>query len=1039
MYAARMSPRVFNIPASAPFLRVLIEALRAGKLVPGFPAHRDPLELARATLYLPTRRACRLARKVFFDIGADAVILPHIVALGELDEDELIFAQAATGELAETALRLPDALAPFERRLLLAQLIMTWVKSPELHGAAGTPLVASTPAAAMALADDLARLSDDMITRSVRWEKIDDLVREEQPDLDQYWQLSLRLLQVLREQWPRILDERGVIEPAERRDRLIAAEQARLARSDAPAIAAGSTGSMPTTAMLLETIAKHPRGALVLPGLDTALDQASWQALSGDEKRVPAFGHAQFAMQALLKRIGITRAQVTQLEESSPREAFVSEVLRPADTTDRWHTARKSLEAAADQAAAAMMVIEAANDEQEALAVAIVLREAAETDGKTAALVTPDRALSARVLAALARWKVPVDDSGGDPLSDTGAGVFARLTAEVALGAAEPVPLLALLKHPLLRLGAPANAHLRTVAALERAVLRGPRPKTGIAGLLHALATFRAERDSLHPRDPRRLVSNGDLAAAEALVKALGEALAPLTTAASSLPLARFAERHRDCVIRLGSDTTNESVVFTGKDGEALALAFEEAVNAHAANEIKVAADDYPELFHAALAARIVRMREQEGVRIRIFGPLEARLQLIDLIVLGGLNEATWPPDVRSDPWLSRPMRLALGLDLPERRVGLAAHDFAQALGAKEVVLTRAVKSNGAPTVASRFLQRIAALAGPQRWKEICQRGAPYLAWAEALDAPPAKPQPVARPQPSPPLEARPNKLSVTDIENWLRDPYTIYAKYVLDLHPLEAVDTPPGAADRGSVIHEAIGNFTRRFAAALPVDPEKELIALGRQSFAHLEDYPEANAFWWPRFLRIVAWFTDWERRRRPALASVHAEIRGELKIVLGCTTFSLSARADRIERRRDGAYAILDYKTGQPPTEPQVRTGLAPQLTLEAAILRGGGFAEIPSGSVAELTYVRLRGGEPAGEIKNIDFKDKGTPDSFADITKAKLTGIAAKFLIDGEPYRSLVHPMWQKHYGEYDHLARVKEWASSGGESEWEGPSA
>ena len=1039
MYAARMSPRVFNIPASAPFLRVLIDALRAGKLVPGFPAHRDPLELARATLYLPTRRACRLARKVFFDIGADAVILPHIVALGELDEDELIFAQAATGELAETALRLPDALAPFERRLLLAQLIMTWVKSPELHGAAGTPLVASTPAAAMALADDLARLSDDMITRSVRWEKIDDLVREEQPDLDQYWQLSLRLLQVLREQWPRILDERGVIEPAERRDRLIAAEQARLARSDAPAIAAGSTGSMPATAMLLETIAKHPRGALVLPGLDMALDEDSWQALSGDEKRVPAFGHAQFAMQALLKRIGITRAQVTQLEESSPREAFVSEVLRPADTTDRWHTARKSLEAAADQAAAAMMVIEAANDEQEALAVAIVLREAAETDGKTAALVTPDRALSARVLAALARWKVPVDDSGGDPLGDTGAGVFARLTAEVALGAAEPVPLLALLKHPLLRLGAPANAHLRTVAALERAVLRGPRPKTGIAGLLHALATFRAERDSLHPRDPRRLVSNGDLAAAEALVKALGEALAPLTTAASSLPLARFAERHRDCVIRLGSDTTNESVVFTGKDGETLALAFEEAVNAHAANEIKVAADDYPELFHAALAARIVRMREQEGVRIRIFGPLEARLQLIDLIVLGGLNEATWPPDVRSDPWLSRPMRLALGLDLPERRVGLAAHDFAQALGAKEVVLARAVKSNGAPTVASRFLQRIAALAGPQRWKEICQRGAPYLAWAEALDAPPAKPQPVARPQPSPPLEARPNKLSVTDIENWLRDPYTIYAKYVLDLHPLEAVDTPPGAADRGSVIHEAIGNFTRRFAAVLPAHPEKELIALGRQSFAHLEDYPEANAFWWPRFLRIVAWFTDWERRRRPTLASVHAEIRGELKIVLGCTTFSLSARADRIERRRDGAYAILDYKTGQPPTEPQVRTGLAPQLTLEAAILRGGGFAEIPSGSVAELTYVRLRGGEPAGEIKNIDFKDKGTPDSFADITKAKLTGIAAKFLIDGEPYRSLVHPMWQKHYGEYDHLARVKEWASSGGESEWEGPSA
>src|SRR3974390_1853092 len=271
MYAARMSPRVFNIPASAPFLRVLIDALRAGKLVPGFPAHRDPLELARATLYLPTRRSCRPPLKLFFEPSrADAVTLPHIVALGELDEDELIFAQAATGELAETALRLPDALAPFERRLLLAQLIMTWVKSPELHGAAGTPLVASTPAAAMALADDLARLSDDMITRSVGWEKIDDLVREEQPDLDQYWQLSLRLLQALREQWPRILDERGVIEPAERRDRVIAAEQARLARSDAPAIAAGSTGSVPATPMLLARKPQKPRCRLALPGIGTA-------------------------------------------------------------------------------------------------------------------------------------------------------------------------------------------------------------------------------------------------------------------------------------------------------------------------------------------------------------------------------------------------------------------------------------------------------------------------------------------------------------------------------------------------------------------------------------------------------------------------------------------------------------------------------------------------------------------------------------------------------------------------------------------------
>ncbi len=1039
VYAEKMSPRVFNIPASAAFLPVLIDALLVGKLVAGFPASGDPLALANATLYLPTRRACRLVRDEFLDhVAGEAAILPRIVAIGDVDEDELIFAQAASGELAQTALDLPETLSSFERRLLLAELIVKWANSPDLHGAAGTPLVANTPAAAMALADDLARLIDDMTTREVGWDKIDELVRADRPDLDEYWQKSLHLLQILRKTWPQILNERAAIEPAERRDKLIAAETARLAASDAPVIAAGSTGSMPATAMLLSAIAKHPRGAVVLPGLDMALDEPSWQAIFGGDKRLPSFGHAQFAMQALLARIGLTRTEVIGLADPAPRDAFVSEVLRPADTTDHWQAAREGLRASTDAALSAMTIVEAANAEQEALAVAVVLREAADGDG-TAALVTPDRALAARVRATLERWELPVDNSGGDSLADTPAGLFARLTAEVALGGLAPVPLLALLKHPLLRLGAPANAHRHAVAALERAVLRGPRPKPGIAGLTHALKTYRTDRDGLHRNNPRKLVSDSDLAAAESLVTALEAALAPLNLTEPSLALATLAQRHRDGVIALAGDAAKETAAFGGNDGKALALAFEEIVDSPAAAGLAIAPGDYAELFHAALATRIVRMREQKGVRIRIFGPLEARLQSIDRLVLGGLNEGSWPPDIRSDPWLSRPMRLALGLDLPERRVGLAAHDFAQALGAKELVLTRAAKSAGAPTVASRFLQRMAALAGAERWVEARNRGDDYLALAEALDAPAGKPQPVERPEPSPPLEARPRQLSVTDIENWLRDPYTIYAKHVLRLHPLEAVDTPPGVADRGSVIHEAIGNFTKQFAAALPADPEQELTALGRQSFAHLEDYPEAKAFWWPRFLRIARWFAGWERERRPQLASVHGEICGELKMPLGATTFVLSARADRIERRKDDAYAILDYKTGQPPTEPQVRTGLAPQLTLEAAILRGGGFAEagLPAGSVAEILYVRLKGGEPAGETKTIDFKDKGTPDFFADIARAKLAGIATKFLVDGEPYRSLVHPMWQKHYGDYDHLARVKEWAASGGESEIDFP--
>jgi len=1034
-------PRVFNIPASAPFLAVLIDALRAGRLVSGFPASDDPLELARATLYLPTRRACRLAREIFLArMKGDAAILPRIVPLGDIDADEIAFAEIATAELAEAALQIPPALDALERRLTLAELIAKWAAAitPER----GAPLIANTPAAAIALADDLARLIDDMVTRQVAWEKLDELVPG---DLDDYWRLSLSFLQFVHPRWRAILREGNAVEAAERRDLLIAAEAKRLAGSDAPVIAAGSTGSMPATATLLTTIATLPHGAVVLPGLDTDLDEASWMLIAGNEdddshNGLPAAGHAQFAMHALLDRLRIARSDVEALANpaSHGRERLVSEALRPASTTELWGRRHetKDFAPAASQALSSLALVEAANAESEALAIAVALREVVETPDKTAALVTPDRALARRVVAALERWRVPVDDSGGDALADTAAGIFARLAAEAALGGLEPVTLLALLKHPLLRLGAEAGHHLQVIAVLECALLRGPRPRPGTQGLEHALATFRTDRDALHRSDPRLRIHTDALAAAAALITRLAKALSPLETLPpGDHPLATLAECHHDVVAALAVDDSGEIAAFAAHDGTALQRTFAALIESPAANGLVVARSDYGELFQAAIADRIVRRPETRATRVHIYGLLEARLQSVDRIVLGGLNEGTWPAETRSDPWLSRPMRRELGLDPPERRTGLSAHDFAQALGAPEVILSRASKVAGAPTVTSRFVQRLAALAGKDRWDEVRKRGARYIALADALDAPPSKPQPCARPQPSPPPAARPDKLSVTDIEDWLRDPYTIYAKYVLELRPLEAVDTPPGAADRGSVIHEAIGNFTKQFAAALPAEPERALLALGEKSFAWLEDYPEAKAFWWPRFRRIARWFIGWERERRPQLVALHGEIQGKLAIPLGARTFVLSARADRIERRVDGTYVIVDYKTGAPPTAPQVLSGLAPQLTLEAAILKGGGFAEkgLAAGSIAEMSYVRLKGGEPAGEEKMIEFKDRGTPDSFADIAKAKLSRIAARFLLDGEPYRSLVHPMWQRHYGDYDHLARVKEWAASGGESE------
>jgi ATP-dependent helicase/nuclease subunit B len=1006
-------PRVLTIPASAPFLRTLIAALLDGRLVPGFPRPGDPLALADATLYLPTRRACRLARDVFLEaIGGDAAILPRIVPIGDVDEDEIAFAEAAQGK---AALELPEAIGGFQRRTLLAELILKWAEAIRPREQGQAPLVANGPAAALRLADDLARLMDDITTRQVKWHRLDDLVPTE---LDKYWEITLDFLKVAREWWPAILEERGLIDPAERRDRLIEAERARLATTSGPVIAAGSTGSIPATAMMLDTIAKLPQGAVVLPGLDTDLDDAAWEMIGRSDDGFP--GHPQFAMHGLLRRFGIAREAVTQLAPPGPhgRERIVSEALRPADATEHWKTrlVADGFASHANTALATVTAIEAANAEEEALVIAITLREALNTPGKTAALVTPDRGLSRRVLAALIRWDVAVDDSGGDSLADTPEGVFARLIAEVALGGAEPVPLLALLKHK----HSPFDQ--RAVAALELALLRGPRPQKGTAGLARALETLRRELErarrgeasALHRSDPRITLTDAELDAAAALIGRLAVALKPLEELKGKNTFAFVGRLHRSAVDALMGET------------KALADAFDDI---ETAERLVIEPGEYAELFHTAIADRTVR-RPEQPVRIRIFGPLEARLQNVDRLVLGGLVESVWPPETRADPWLSRPMRHALGLDLPERRIGLSAHDFAQSLGASEIFLTRAAKLGGAPTVPSRFVQRLAAVAGDKRWSAVLKKGEDYLGWARAMDEPANPPKAAARPSPRPPIAARPRRLSVTEIEHWLRDPYTIYAKHILRLQPLDEVDTPPGAADRGTVIHNAIGDFAKAYAKELPADSVKELLALGRKHFEPYRAYEEARAFWWPRFERIAHWFAAFEIERRGTLHELHAEIGGRVEIPFGSEIFTLTTRADRIEHLKDGRFAILDYKTGAPPTEPQVRTGLAPQLTLEAAILRKGGFEAIPAGgTVAKLIYIRLRGGDPAGEDKPIDFKE-GTADEHADRALAKLTGLVARFADPNVPYHSLVHPMWSTHYGTYDHLARVKEWSLTGG---------
>jgi ATP-dependent helicase/nuclease subunit B len=1028
-------PRVFSISPSTPFLPTLARALLDGELVPGFVPRGDPLALASATVYLPTRRATRtFGEALLAALGTEATLLPRIVPLGDTDEDALDFAETAA------ALERPAPIATAERRLVLARLVLQFSRST---GRDGRPLVAASPAAALALADELARLFDDLTIAGVSFDALEagGFVPTE---LDHYWQRSLEFLQIARKAWEAHLQERDLVDPTAWRDRLLARETARIAADGGgPVIAAGSTGTIPAVGRLIAAIAKRPNGAVVLPGLDRLLDDRSFQSIEGAEATDPSPGHPQFGLKRLIERIGIDRNAVEPLGAPRfiAREKLIAEAFRPAAMTELWQARGADFNQAAEAALSGLTLIEAAEPREEALALAIVLRESLETPGGHAALITPDRTLARRVAAELRRWGIEADDSAGTALADSEAGRLARLVATAAAQQLRPVPLLALLRHPMIHDGIAREA----VDALEMAVLRGPGPAPGPQGLIGALAQIRAEAQSgdLHRRDARMRLRDEDWEKAIALAKTIGSALEPLLRlgSESETPFVSFIEAHRQALEALKVDLTRGDP----PDLRALGEAFAQFADA-ARDAAPLTLAGYADSFTLLLAGEPpVRPPFDRGARIRILGPLEARLLESERVVLGGLNEGVWPPETHSDAWLSRPMRKQLGLDLPERRIGLTAHDFAQAVCAREVIVSRARKQNGVETVASRFLQRMQALAPEAAWKSAQQRGAAYLAIARELERPQTT-KPAARPAPAPPFEARPNRLSVTEIETLIRDPYSIYARHVLHLDPLDAIDADPGAAERGTLIHEALAEFCERFPGALPDDPLTALRQCGERAFARFKDFPGLTATWWPRFVRVAEWLGREEAALRQNIDQIFAETDGAIEFDAGGRPFKLTARADRLDRQRDGSLTIIDYKSGEAPTLKQALIGLTPQLPLEAAIAKTGGFKKIPEvKSIKDIVVIRPTGGQPPGEIRSLDprlasreakkladERQIANSDDLADFALKQVQALIAAFADSKAPYQSIPRPQWRGRFGRYDHLARIKEWsAGDGGE--------
>ncbi|MCB2102520.1 MAG: double-strand break repair protein AddB, partial [Rhodobacterales bacterium] len=638
---------------------------------------------------------------------------------------------------------------------------------------------------------------------------------------------------------------------------------------------------------------------------------------------------------------------------------------------------------------------------EEAGAIALAFREVLETPGRTAMLVTPDRGLARRVAAEMRRWGVEIDDSAGRPLDRTPTGVMLRLVAEAAAQELAPVPLLSLLKHPLAGLGWDVATTRRNVRALERAVLRGVRPAPGLPGLHGALKG-----------DPQH----------DGLLKVLESALQRFLTllAAETVEITELLRAHVAAAEALATtdDVAGPDRLWAGEGGEA-AAAFVADLAEAAPTLGPIAGRDYPALFEALMGGRVVRPRFGTHPRLTILGLLEARLQSADLMILGGLNEGTWPPEPAASPWMSRPMMAHFGLPLPERRIGLTAHDFVQAACAPRVMLTRAERVDGTPTVPSRWLVRLEALLD-DAGRAAFDADPRLLHWLDRLDRPEGDPAPLPPPLPRPPVAARPRTLYVTHVETWVRDPYAFYAKHVLGLRTLDPVDQEPGPAQRGILVHDILGDFMQN----TPDGTLEDLLAAGERAFAAQGDRPGLRAFWWPRFARAAKTLMDFEAAWR-AEGWAPAVVEEEGSLALPDLAFTLKAKADRIDRKPDGTIAVMDYKTGQVPTKKAVETGLSPQLTLEAAIAREGQFPGLPKGTVAALLYLAMGGGKSApvpGPLK-LD------PEAEADKALAGLKRMITRYDFEDTPYPSRPKVQFQFREGDYDHLARVREWGADG----------
>ncbi|MEM6712407.1 MAG: double-strand break repair protein AddB [Pseudomonadota bacterium] len=1019
-------PNLYTIGPHVPFLRRLAESWLDGALNVG-PTD-DPLRRIDTVFYLPTRRAARAFAATIAELAGGAALLPQIRTLADADDEE--FLTPSIGALADdgeeravpSELLEPPTLATMptlRRRLLLTRLIEAageaMRRSMQSASVAEQPIFPQSLAESAYLAKALGDLIDQVATEEADWKALFDLVPQ---DHAAYWQLTLTLLTLVTQNWPAILAEEGLIDPATRRRLVLDARTARAFSGGhkGPIIAAGSTGSIPATARFLAAVARANQGAVVLPGLDLAMPDAAFDLLTDDTPE--SASHPQAGLSTLLEVMGAKREICTDLTpDVPPRQSLVSSSLLPARATSLWSQLRPNPHEAG-KAFEGVQLVEAMTESDEALAIAMAMR-ASIVAGETVALVTPDRALSRRVAHALERFDLASDDSAGTPLNQTPPARLMLLASQAWQHGFAAIPLLSLLKHPLCALGRDPVATRVDARLLEQVALRGIALPPGLDALRQTLATRAQERDDRDVRQPalRRSLGTGEDDKVAALLDRLEQAFAPLVDPASDF--SGFTENLFEVCDQLastGEDTPNP--LYAGPAGEALAGLRQEL---RACQSVGLEADGSQavDLFAALLNDQVVRPTGLADPRLNIWGPLEARLQAVDHVVLGGLNETAWPALPSASPFLSRAMQAGLGLAIPERRIGLSAHDVEQALGMPKVTLTRARKVDGAPTVASRWLQRLVAFLPEETVSEMKARGNVAATLAERWDQPD---QVVPRPRPEPRPAAPPTQLSITEVETLIRDPYSIYARRVLRLEEAPGIGLPPGAAERGTLFHALFEELAPRLDAKSRTAWRGVFDEAARALIAILDPFPDVQALWQRRISGIADPYLAQEAAWSEGLTRRHGEQAGKLDLTVAGKPCTLTGRADRIDVYGDGSAAILDFKTGSVPSKKQVEAGLAPQLPLTAAMVSAGAFGEVGAHSVRAARYMGVGSASKPVDVRTFE----GIHDLGVDALE-QLEALWATYLL-GAPFLPLVRAESVRYTGSFHHLARVKEWRAA-----------